>query len=85
MWRPGHRLPPPSAITARRTAAGTVVVVRDGPDGAEFKVYRVLSDGRRQIVGRTHNRLEDGSAPEWLPVYHVVAIRAGVESDAGSS
>jgi hypothetical protein len=71
----------PSNVTARRTPAGHVLVAWDGPDGAEFKVSRVLADGRRQIVGRTrHRSIEDGGGPARLPGYVVVAIRDGVTS-----
>ena len=76
----------PSNVTARRTSGGHVLVAWDGPDGAEFKVSRVLPDGRQQAVGRTrHRSIEDGGAPAELPGYVVVAIRDGVRSPSVST
>ena len=75
-------MPPPNAVVAERTAAGSVLVRWSGAEGLEFKVSRRGPDGRWQVVGRTRSlEIEDGGAPSGgVPSYSVEA-----RGDAGFS
>ncbi|HWM58112.1 MAG TPA: hypothetical protein VNO83_09770 [Pseudonocardia sp.] len=73
---------PPAAVSATRSAAGSVTVHWSGPSDVEYRVRCRGADGRWRVVGRTTaHELEDGGAPAGpLPLYAVSAAADGARS-----
>ena len=71
-------------MRAERASGG--VLVRWHPSatpGVEYRVVRLGADGSRRVLGSTRaTELEDGEPPrDGVPVYAVIARRAGVSAD----
>lgn len=76
---PAGGLAPATDVVAVRQPHGGVLVQWKGPHGAQFKVSRLTSEGRAQVIGRTGMwEIEDGGAPaDLVPVYVVETSRDG--------